>query len=330
MTLNVDAPRAWNLLKGFVCLYKPPNTTAKKVKNIFLGNLVEDLNNLSGRSPKPYVRIEGDTSKPLKVSVIESYADNPLVVGPRYQVEDFKYQWATYPGAKTSGVVLFVLNRKALLHTDHTTDPDLDPNPLLENPWPHCIKAYHLHGKLGMVTDNMYSSGKVLYDSVKYHFVRSDHMDKVLSSLQANYQKRMFQQAGVQVGSQAAYELAVQGPIRPADLSEPVVYGLKCVHFKPPDFTIEVHCIGEYEEFLIRLIYDLGQKLRSAAICTGVQCIRYAQFTLEHSLLRKHWRLEHVIENIGHNEKLVDEMTRIQILPQLQDIQNTSNRACKT
>lgn len=66
---------------------------------------ISDLNNLSVRAPKPYVKIEGDTTKPMKVSVTESYADNPLVVGPRYQIEDFRYQWAQYPGIKTSGVV---------------------------------------------------------------------------------------------------------------------------------------------------------------------------------------------------------------------------------
>lgn len=72
---------------------------------------ISDLNNLPGRPPKPYVKIEGDTTKPMKVSVIESYADNPLIVGPRYQMEDFKYHWAQYPGKKSSGVVckLFII-----------------------------------------------------------------------------------------------------------------------------------------------------------------------------------------------------------------------------
>lgn len=308
MPVNLDAPAAWNVLKGFVCLYKPPLVSAKKMKNILLGNLIEDLNNLTIRTPKPYVKIEGDTTKPLNVSVIQSYADNPLVVGPRYQIGDFKYQWAHYPGPKTSGVALLALNQKAILRRENP-DPDLNPEPLEENPWPHCVKAYHLRGKLGLVTDNMFSDGAVLYDQVKYQFIRPDHMDKVLSSMQAHYQRRMFELAGVRIGSQEAYELATQGPIRPAILEEPVVYGLKCVHFQPPDFTIEIHCIGEYEKFLIRLIYDVGQKLRSAATCTGVQCVRLAQFRLEHSLLRKHWRLGNVIENIAENERLLAEMS---------------------
>lgn len=307
MPFKLDGPTAWTLLKGFVCLYKPPQTTARHMKDIFLGNLIEDLNNLPGRPPKPYVKIEGDTTKPMKVSVIESYADNPLIVGPRYQMEDFKYHWAQYPGKKSSGVVLFALNQSALLGRENP-DPDLNPEPLEENPWPHCVKAYHLHGKLGIVTSNMFSDGNVLFDKVKYQFIRPDHMDKILASLQAQYQRRMFQLAGVQIGSQEAYDLASQGPIRPAELKEPVVYGLRCVHFKPPDFTIEVHCIGEYEEFLIRLIYDVGQKLRSAAICTSVQCIRLAQFSLEHALLRKHWRLEHVVENMEVCQRLIDSM----------------------
>ncbi|KAI5741948.1 hypothetical protein M8J77_001440 [Diaphorina citri] len=217
---------------------------------------------------------------------------------------------------------VFALNQSAALRRD-PPDPDLEPPPPDENPWQHCIKVYRVTGKLGMVTDNMFSDGRTLYDRVKYEFIRPDHVDKVLASFQATYQRRMFQQAGVRLNSQEAYDVACQGPIRPALLKEPVVYGLKCVHFKPPDFTIEVHCIGEYEEFLIRLIYDLGTKLRSAAICTSIQCIRFAQFGLEHSLLRKHWRVQHVIENIAHNETLVDKMDPMR--PQLQSVNMTDS-----
>lgn len=41
--------------------------------------------------------------------------------------------------------------------------------------------------------------------------------------------------------SQTMYELASQGPIRPANSKLPVIYGLKCVHFDPPNFTLGKH-----------------------------------------------------------------------------------------
>lgn len=38
--------------------------------------------------------------------------------------------------------------------------------------------------------------------------------------------------------SQTTYELASQGLIRPANSALPVIYGIKCVHFDPPNFTL--------------------------------------------------------------------------------------------
>jgi hypothetical protein len=48
----------------------------------------------------------------------------------------------------------------------------------------------------------------------------------------------LFRQCGVDIQSQAAYELAVQGLIKPANSKIPLLYGIKCIHFQPPDFTI--------------------------------------------------------------------------------------------
>lgn len=38
--------------------------------------------------------------------------------------------------------------------------------------------------------------------------------------------------------SQSTYELACQGPIRPANGKLPVIYGIKCVYYEPPNFTL--------------------------------------------------------------------------------------------
>ena len=41
------------------------------------------------------------------------------------------------------------------------------------------------------------------------------------------------------IQSQEAYELACRGPLRPdSDDTEPYIYGVKCIHFKSPNFTL--------------------------------------------------------------------------------------------
>lgn len=45
-------------------------------------------------------------------------------------------------------------------------------------------------------------------------------------------------ECGVDLQSQAAFELAAKGPIRPLNSKIPVIYGIKCVEFDPPNFTL--------------------------------------------------------------------------------------------
>jgi hypothetical protein len=56
------------------------------------------------RPPENRVIISGDTTKSLEVKLEPSYADNVLVVGPRYQSKDLKCIWTTHLGMRVSGV----------------------------------------------------------------------------------------------------------------------------------------------------------------------------------------------------------------------------------
>jgi tRNA U55 pseudouridine synthase TruB len=69
----------------------------------------------------------------------------------------------------------------------------------------------------------------------------------------------------------------------------------------------EVQCINEYEAYLTTLVHDLGMQLHSVATCTGLQCIRYDCFTLEHALLRKHWTLQFLMDNMAESRRLLRE-----------------------
>lgn len=48
----------------------------------------------------------------------------------------------------------------------------------------------------------------------------------------------MFRLCGLDMQSQAAYELAIQGLMRPADNQIPMIYTIKCVDFTSPEFTL--------------------------------------------------------------------------------------------
>lgn len=57
------------------------------------------------RSPTKHVFIEGNPSEKLSVEVRPSLADDPLVVGPRYQPNDLLCSWSNYLGTYSSGVL---------------------------------------------------------------------------------------------------------------------------------------------------------------------------------------------------------------------------------
>lgn len=64
-----------------------------------------ELCELKCRPVEKYVSIEGETNKNLTVRDQDSYADHPLVVGPRYIPNDVRVTWATHLGKFTSGVM---------------------------------------------------------------------------------------------------------------------------------------------------------------------------------------------------------------------------------
>lgn len=47
-----------------------------------------------------------------------------------------------------------------------------------------------------------------------------------------------YRYSNVDMQSQEAYELAVKGLLGPEGKSEPILTGLRCIHFQPPNFTL--------------------------------------------------------------------------------------------
>lgn len=164
-------------------------------------------------------------------------------------------------------------------------------------------RGYRVKGRFGIASDNFYKDGKYVERSTFRHIQRHK-LDKLLANIQSSHQKKKFELWGVDIQSQTAYDLAASGYIKPEVTNIPLIYGIKCVEFDLPYFTIEVHAINEYEEYLHALIHDIGMQLKSTAHCVGVQCIRHNFLTVENALLKKHWKLQYILDNISENHKI--------------------------
>lgn len=167
------------------------------------------------------------------------------------------------------------------------------------------LRVYHVTGLLGDSTENNFKNTKIIARASCTH-VWPEKMAALVASMQASHRKKMFELSGVDVQSQTAYELAVQGLIRPANNKIPVVYGIRCVNFKRPEFTLEIHSINEDETYLCQLVQEVGLQLHTVAHCTGIRCIRHGHFTVDDSLLRNNWTLQGAISNMEFNRKLIE------------------------
>ncbi|GLV38022.1 uncharacterized protein CBL_07820 [Carabus blaptoides fortunei] len=249
----------------------------------YIGQCAE-LCELRCREPTQYVSIDGDPCTKLQVRVQDSFADHPLVIGPRYQPSDVRCTWASFLGRQTSGVLVFGVNDGVkTAQRIHQSKP---------------TRSYRISGQFGQATDTFFKDGRIVEKSTFRH-VKRVNIDRCVAAMQATHQKQMFELCGVDIQSQAAYELATSGLIRPSNSKTPLLYGIRCVHFESPNFTIEVQCINEYEQYLRALIHEIGVQMHTTAHCTAVQCIRHSHFTLHHALLQKHWTLQHLLDNMS-------------------------------
>lgn len=99
------------------------------------------------------------------------------------------------------------------------------------------VKVYHVTGKFGMATESHFPQSPVTIRA-SYDHITLNKLCSYLASLQASHQKKMYEMCGVDLQSQAAFELAAQGLIRPGEKDVPVIYSLRCIEYKKPYFTI--------------------------------------------------------------------------------------------
>lgn len=159
------------------------------------------------------------------------------------------------------------------------------------------IQTYQISGKFGKATESNFKDS-LLTNRATYHHIFSGKLTSLVASMQASHQRQMFEMSGVDIQSQAAYELACKGPIRPSNRQNPTIYGIRCIEFNRPEFTLEIQAMNASEEYLCNIIAEIGLQLRSVAHCTKIRCTRYGFFTYQDSLLRAKWRPQHLLQNM--------------------------------
>lgn len=292
------APSAYRKLNGLLCVYKPAEVSTTKMVQRIQFNLARDLNALPCykiESQMKKVDSQADFLAPVVVDpstpLSSEQLEHRLILGQRYIPSDVKANHIHGLHFNSSGVVLIGLGK------------GVSSLELLS--LSRFLRVYHVKGRFGMATSDFTPTGKII-ERTSYRHVLSHKLDKVIASVQSSHLKRQFDYAGVLPHSQAAYELAAQGLVRPEDgKTPPMIYSIKCIDFQLPEFTLEIHCINEYCDYFMEMIHDIGINLKSTAVCTGVRRLRYGPFELSHALLRQQWTLDNIIDNLQQSAKLL-------------------------
>ncbi|KAF7493744.1 Mitochondrial mRNA pseudouridine synthase Trub2 [Sarcoptes scabiei] len=301
------APEAFRLLNGCFCIYKPSrkgfNNTLHNIKN----NLSNELNSMECRPPRERVEIVGDLTnfenENLHVEIKTNLADHPLVSGERYSPKHISLKLINHPGWYSSGLMVGFIGSN--INRGHRLRK-------LNLP-----KIFEIRGEFGLASLNYRDDGKVR-GKATYKHIREVFFKRILSKIEANQRSLINKASKLEINSQEAYEIAKTGVVKGLSKETyPIVTAIQPTQFDLPNFTFKIQCYNDNEMFLAELVNEIGIGLKSMARCTGIRLIQYGPFKVENALLRKHWDLENIIENIYYCNQILDEFEQ-----SLQDKQN--------
>lgn len=281
------APDIFRALNGLLLVYKPPRLSKRELISELRERITDQLHHYEPRPIEKRIVIEGSVDSEKQMIEKPNLADHPLVVGPRYLPWDLSMSFATpCLEYRSSGldVIMVGTANKYLRHR-------LRSNKL--------VSIYHITGRFGHVTDTFFYDGKVT-DKATYDHIRPGKIDAVLARIEASQHDRVYDAASVPLNSQEAYELATQWPSRPPKMARwPVIYRIRCIHFKLPIFKLEVTILNENERMLAQIPHDVAQMLRSAAYTETIRRVKYGPFDVNDSLTDKDWNLESFIKQFS-------------------------------
>lgn len=176
-----------------------------------------------------------------------------------------------------------------------------------------------------MATQTFTEFGKVLREA-KYKYVTPQKINTLCNKILSANSRYAMKSIGGQIQSQHAYEVLSKGPIRPLyRKSDPILYDLKCIDFKPPYFTLKMNCVNEYPLFIYHLINELGIKLKSYSCVSSMILSRIGTFTVDDALSYKEIDLQNILNNITKNYNNVEELLQKRDFIQYQNI-NFNNK----
>ncbi|XP_061583242.1 mitochondrial mRNA pseudouridine synthase TRUB2 [Cololabis saira] len=278
--MATPAVRLFHRLEGLFCVYKPPGVHWKLVREAIETSLLKGVN-ATAPQPVPHeVRflVDGNSetkaSKSLTLSAtsVPALSKHPLATGPEFK--RIRVGVGHRLDMSSSGVlVLSVGNGNKVLNDLYGT---------------RITRDYTLECEFGTATHDFSHTGRAVERST-YGHITHDKLERVLAMLEGTNQKTLRMYSNVDMSSQEAYEMAVQGLLGPDGKSSPVMTGLRCIHFQPPNFTLEVQCLNETQKYLRKVVHEIGLELRSTALCKGVRRTRDGLFTLHDALTHHHW-----------------------------------------
>ncbi|XP_053852596.1 pseudouridylate synthase TRUB2, mitochondrial [Vidua macroura] len=282
-------------LAGLFAVYKPAGVAWGRVREAVETRLLRELNAAPGPAPRQRVRFlptpaaGGGGAVELVAARVPVLADHPLVRGPRFR--KLKIGAGHRLDVKASGVFVLGIGHGNKLLTD------------LYNC--HLTKVYTVGGLFGKASDDFSDTGNLVEKTTFDHITR-EKLERILAVIQGTNQKALLMYSNIDMKTQEAYELAVKGLIRPMGKSPPIITAIRCLQFALPEFQLEIHCLHETQQYLRKMVHEIGLELKSSAVCTQVRRIRDGVFTVDDALPRTQWNLQSIQEAIRNCQLKVE------------------------
>uniref|UniRef100_K7GBK9 TruB pseudouridine synthase family member 2 n=1 Tax=Pelodiscus sinensis TaxID=13735 RepID=K7GBK9_PELSI len=276
---------AWSGLNGLFTVYKPSGVASLRVRDSVETLLLKELNSLKQPDMPQQVRflpttVEGNAGKELTLTVTQLpvLAAHPLVRGWRRILISLCDLMAS----------CFCISVLGVGHGNKLLTDLYDA---------HLTRTYTVRGLFGKATDDFSDTGKLIEKTTFDHVTR-DKLERILAVIQGTNHKALLMYSKIDLKTQEAYELAVEGLIRPMEKTPPLITAIRCLQFAPPEFQLEIQCLHETQKYLRKVVHEIGLELKSTAVCTQVRRIRDGFFTLDSALLRTHWNLRNIRKSI--------------------------------
>ncbi|XP_041049908.1 mitochondrial mRNA pseudouridine synthase TRUB2 isoform X1 [Carcharodon carcharias] len=274
----------YQTLNGLFAVYKPPGIHWKRLRDTVETKLLKELNSLEQPVLWQQVRFlpsftegENGNETSLTVAQLPVLAGHPQVKGPAFVA--LKVGAGHRLDLQSSGVLVLGVGNgnQQLAHLYNS----------------HLTKEYTVKGSFGKATEDFSDTGRLI-ERTTYDHITLDRLERIIAVIQGSHQRALLTYSGIDLKSQEAYELASRGLLRPMHKSPPIITAIRCVHFSPPNFMLEIQCLHETQQYLRKVIHEIGLELKSSAVCTHVRRTRDGIFTVEDALIRTQWELQSI------------------------------------